>query len=423
MSKINRCVVRNQAYRAGEFSLRERHNERKNECYGNGDIDKNRSHRNVYFKKCKSTYKQEFDRLVNDGTISLRGLGKNPKVFDELVFDVNTRYFNNLGGYEYAKDFFEEAYKVALKEIGGEKYVLSAVMHADERNKAESERLGRDVYHYHLHVTYIPVVEKKVYFRKNNKNPELAGKLKETVMQVSHSKKWAREKQVDEQGDIVRNEKGQAVLVNSYSLLQDRFFKHMNNAGYLDFERGEHKSNAEHLTTIEYKVQQESKRMTEMQGNVDILSAAIDKKVNTAKEIDMKISQEKQKYAVIHQKTATREGVSVTFSELEEMVKHKLFGKVELSAVDWEHVLNLAKKGVLSKPLEKEFKREIEKLKQDIELYKTRCRSILEETKDIREAMKRAPNKMFKTMQEIFQNVPEYEKSKQQHRGNKDYDR
>ena len=163
MSKINRCVVRNQAYRTGEFSLRERHNERKNECYGNGDIDKNRSHRNVYFKKCKSTYKQEFDRLVNDGAISLRGLGKNPKVFDELVFDVNTRYFNNLGGYEYAKDFFEEAYKVALKEIGGEKYVLSAVMHADERNKAESERLGRDVYHYHLHVTYIPVVEKKVY--------------------------------------------------------------------------------------------------------------------------------------------------------------------------------------------------------------------------------------------------------------------
>ena len=38
MSKINRCVVRNQAYRAGEFGLRERHNERKNECYGNGDM-------------------------------------------------------------------------------------------------------------------------------------------------------------------------------------------------------------------------------------------------------------------------------------------------------------------------------------------------------------------------------------------------
>ena len=30
------------------------------------------------------------------------------------------------------------------------------VMHADERNRAMSEALGEDVYHYHLHVVYIP---------------------------------------------------------------------------------------------------------------------------------------------------------------------------------------------------------------------------------------------------------------------------
>jgi len=30
IAKVNRCVVRNQAYRRGEFSIRERHNERKN---------------------------------------------------------------------------------------------------------------------------------------------------------------------------------------------------------------------------------------------------------------------------------------------------------------------------------------------------------------------------------------------------------
>jgi hypothetical protein len=27
-------------------------------------------------------------------------------------------------------------------------------MHADERNKALSDQLGRDIYHYHLHVIY-----------------------------------------------------------------------------------------------------------------------------------------------------------------------------------------------------------------------------------------------------------------------------
>ena len=29
-------------------------------------------------------------------------------------------------------------------------------MHADERNRAMSDALGQDVYHYHLHVVYIP---------------------------------------------------------------------------------------------------------------------------------------------------------------------------------------------------------------------------------------------------------------------------
>ena len=49
--------------------------------------------------------------------------------------------------------------------VGGEQYLLSAVMHADERNRAMSEALGEDVYHYHLHVVYIPVVEKQIIRR------------------------------------------------------------------------------------------------------------------------------------------------------------------------------------------------------------------------------------------------------------------
>jgi len=51
-----------------------------------------------------------------------------------------------------------------------------------------SEKLRRDIYHYHLHVVYVPVVEKKLYFRKNNANPELAGKLKEVIPQIGRSR-------------------------------------------------------------------------------------------------------------------------------------------------------------------------------------------------------------------------------------------
>ena len=108
---------------------------------------------NVTFKDCEAaTYAQQFDRMVEDGVVSTRGLKPDAYVFDELVFDVNTDYFETHGGYEYAKQFYAEVYELAKEIAGGEQYIISAVMHADERNREASDRLGRDVFHYHLHV-------------------------------------------------------------------------------------------------------------------------------------------------------------------------------------------------------------------------------------------------------------------------------
>ena len=176
--KIDKSVVRNKQYRRGGLSVRQRYNERQNTDYMNDDIIKDRAALNVHFKEPTGSYVQMFDSMLADKTISTQGLGQDPFIVDELVFDINTSYFENHGGYEFAKSFYEEAYRCAVEEIGGEQYVLSAVMHADERNKEVSERLGYDVYHYHLHVVYVPVVDKEIYFKKNNKDPEKAGKLR-----------------------------------------------------------------------------------------------------------------------------------------------------------------------------------------------------------------------------------------------------
>jgi hypothetical protein len=72
--------------------------------------------------------------------------------------------FDEHGGYDYAKDFIKEAYNVAVNEAGGEQYISSAVMHADELNKSLSEELGRHVHHYHMHVVYISVVKKETLY-------------------------------------------------------------------------------------------------------------------------------------------------------------------------------------------------------------------------------------------------------------------
>ncbi|MCL2427372.1 MAG: plasmid recombination protein, partial [Oscillospiraceae bacterium] len=313
MAKIDRSVVRNAAYRKTEFSIRERHNERQNESYYNGDIILDRAHLNVHFKMCNTTYEQEFNQMVDDGKISLRGLKSDAKVFDELVFDVNTAYFDRNGGYEYAKLFFEETYRLAVEEVGGEEYILSAVMHADERNKAESEKLGRDVFHYHLHVVYVPVVDKEVKWTKRCKDPDLVGKVKEVIKQVSHSKKWPRFK--DESGR----------WINSYSLLQDHFYNHMKEAGYTDFERGERGSTAEHLSVLEYKTKKESERIA-------VLDKQTEKKQN-------QLDQLEKKTTVLKQET-------ITFADIDRIgEKRTMLGDVAVSPADWKVISNLAKKG------------------------------------------------------------------------------
>jgi hypothetical protein len=104
--KTNKTVVRNAAYTRGEFNIRDRHNKRKNESYHNGDIDLSRSHLNVYFREhlklsedgntvVAETYEQTFNRMLDEKIIVQRGqkTDGSAKVFDELIFEVNTDYF------------------------------------------------------------------------------------------------------------------------------------------------------------------------------------------------------------------------------------------------------------------------------------------------------------------------------------------
>ena len=55
-------MVRNERYRKNAISVRERHNERKNEVYSNPDVLLEHSHNNVIFQACDApTYAQKFD--------------------------------------------------------------------------------------------------------------------------------------------------------------------------------------------------------------------------------------------------------------------------------------------------------------------------------------------------------------------------
>ncbi len=373
IDKIDRSVVRNQAYPKSAIGIRERHNERKNQGYSNPDIVKERSHFNVNFKTCDGGYEEVFDRMVMEGTISTRGLKEDAKVFDEMVFDVNSDYFERSGGYEYAKQFYEEAFRLAVKEAGGEQYILSAIMHADERNKALSEQLGRDVFHYHLHVVYIPVVDKEVRWTKHCKDPALVGTVKEVIKQVSHSKKWPKEKRLDDHGEPLLSKNGRPILVNSYSLLQDRFFEHMRDAGFVGFERGERGSTAEHLDVLNFKIKQDEARDESL--------------VNT-------ITEKEKQSSALNEKIALKQQAAFTFSEIESMGKKTVLGKVQITPVDWEKVSGLAKEGVLSRGIIYDLRKQVTALKSELIQIKTSLNKLIEETRQYREIVRLFPQQV-----------------------------
>lgn len=261
---IHRTTERNARMKDADIGNAQAHNERQKESYVNQDIVTERTPMNVHFKSPSSDYTAMFDDVVSSGTISTRGLKADAEKFGELIFDVNSAYFFNHGGYEFAKQFYADAHKAAIKIVGGEQYILSAVMHADERNRAMSDALGQDVYHYHFHVVYIPIVEKQILWSKRCKDKSLVGTVKETIQQVSMSKKWASKPALDENGEPILSTKGKPALKKSYSVLQDDFFRYMRDAGYDDVERGEHGSSEEHLTVTQFKVQQEQARLAEL---------------------------------------------------------------------------------------------------------------------------------------------------------------
>lgn len=396
MGKTDRCVVRNGAYRKGGLGIRERHNERKNTGYANADIDPARAPLNVYFKRCEGSYIETFDRMVESGAISTRGLKQDAKVVDEMVFDVNSAYFERGGGYDYAKQFFEETYRLAVKEAGGEQYILSAVMHADERNRALSEQLGRDIYHYHLHVVYVPVVQKEIKWSKRCKDPALVGTTKEVIQQVSHSKKWASEKALDEHGSVIRNENGRAVLINAYSLLQDRFFEHMRAAGFHDFERGERGSTAAHLSALDYKIKQERERL-------DGLNSAIEGREQQAGALDKTVRQAEKQLIGLDKRLAVTQKAYGMYQELEGIGKKNLLGRYELQPDEFKKLFTLAKSGLASQGAVEDLKNQLATAIKDMNIYLGRWKELRGRTKEYMEMERLHPEQTRAAMEALRQ--------------------
>ena len=397
---IDRTSVRNLAVSDKAVGNTQQHNEREKDSYRNPDIIPQRTAWNIHFKKPTASYTDLFAQLETAGTISTRGLKPDATHYCELVFDVNSAYFDNHGGYEFAKQFYEDAYQAAVQIVGGEQYILSAVMHADEINRAMTEALGREVYHYHLHVVYVPVVEKQILWSKRCKDKALVGTVKETVMQVSRSKKWASKPLLDDAGKPVLQKNGKPVLKKSYSILQDDFFNYMRSAGYTDVERGERGSTEEHLTVTQFKVQREQERL-------DSLSAQIDQKEQHLTQTSKALSKKEKELAIVQKKTVITKDALIHAQDVESLGKRTLLGNYSLTEDELSSLKKQAAHGYVVDVENRQLKQQLAAAKRDCAEWQTRYRDLRNDVQPYLDAMRHAPERVRNFFENLLARKPE----------------
>lgn len=374
MGKTNYSVARVETYTRVSIVKAERHNERKKESYSNMNVNLTQTPNNVHYKKCKKTYNERLKEMIDDGKISLRGLKDNAKVFDEIIFDINSDYFEQNGGYEFAKGFYVKAFHFAEKEMGSNN-IISAVMHADELNTALSEEYQKPIYHYHLHVITISVVKKEIKWSKRCTDKSLIGTTKEIINQVSHSKKWKSEQLTDNLGNPIYGENGKAKLIKSYSLLQDIFFQYMSDNGYRGFIRGIKGSTKEHLTDLEFKIKKETEKLEKITNSVDEKQSNFDNYMQFDKQID----------------------------DISNLGKQKNFSKkIELEPNDYETLTQYAKKGIVADKEIYERDTRIENLRHALNRWIEKYDGLVEKTKDYFHAIKLAPQRVAEFFKSLF---------------------
>ena len=202
------AIIRNVKYKLKDVGNISRHNERQNKQYGNPNVDVQKSKDNFHLKKpIEQSYLKEFERIRDAEYLlgNIRSTGKKQSnAVCEFIITSDSAFFEDMSKGQLHR-FFDDCYDY-VKQKCGEPYILSAVVHMDEKTP-------------HMHVAYMPVVDGKD--RKGN-----------PCKRINCSEFW----------------KG----FNSYGILQNEFHRHITSRGY-KLERGEVGSRAEHLTVTELK--------------------------------------------------------------------------------------------------------------------------------------------------------------------------
>ena len=228
-----------------------------NECdrkpgikHRNSDINPDRTCLNKSYKDCPDGFYAEFHQILSSTQCTYKEK-KDGKPFEGMIITSDLAFFEKMGYSNQdnrkppkeVRDFFDNAYKWALEQIGyngTDKNILSAKVHYDEKTP-------------HLHIYYLPMTNKwnkKVYAK------DMYGKVlrseKGTPIQAKDERGKTLFERVESPApklsktDFWHNKGGK----NSYRMLQDDFYARIGKEYGL--ERGEIGSTRKHETKYQY---------------------------------------------------------------------------------------------------------------------------------------------------------------------------
>ena len=197
----------------------------------------------------------------------------------------------------------------------------------------------------------------------------------------------------------------------------------MRDAGFDGFERGEYGSTAEHLDVLDYKIQQDKKRAKVLDVEISDKTNILLEQGNQLSAYDDKIKKKQEQTAELAKKLKLTQEADRTISEISEMGKKTLFGKIEATPDEWKTVTNLAKEAVTGRAtirtLRDKLKRSDGELNQANERLKSQTHGI-SETMEYFQAKARSPKRLREVVADIMAKPPEIQPSRGEIRKNRD---
>lgn len=254
---------------------------------------------------------------------------------------------------------------------------------------------------------FLPVVEKQVLWSKRCKDKSLVGTVKETIMQVSRSKKWESKPALDADGKPMLNAKGKTVLKSSYSVLQDDFFRFMRSSGYEDIERGERGSTEEHLTVTQFKVHAEQQRL---------------------EAVTAQVAKTEQALTAVKEEMRTTKTAALTAREIKVMgKKNPVTGNISLTPQESKAIKKYAVIGLALKAENAKLHEQLTAAKKAAAVWKQRYNALQEKYEELKRksqtylsALKAAPEKVRAFISGILAQTRDEKEHNSPHHGGRD---